>query len=43
MAAAGGDGGETAAGRGRADKGNSESLRGITSRGALFSVKYDSR
>ena len=41
MAAAGGDGGETAAGRGRADKGISDGLRGIIGRGACFPSKQD--
>ena len=42
MAAAGGDGGEMAAGRGRADRGNSERMRGIIGRGACFLLKRDS-
>lgn len=42
MAAAGGDGGETAAGRGRADNGISDGLRGIIGRGDCFPVKRDS-
>lgn len=34
--------GETAAGRGRADNGISDGLRGIIGRGACFPVKRDS-
>lgn len=43
MAAAGGDGGgETAAGRGRADRAVSDGLRGIIGREACFPSKQDS-
>lgn len=41
MAAAGGDWGETAAGRGRAERAVYGGLRGIASRGAYNSVKRD--